>query len=216
MLISHRCSPDFSRAIRRNYSFASRPLSRSKIAAIGLSVLGFITYNYLSEQRGYKRAHPEADRSFFGFGPLKKAPYAGPFYHATNSEELLLRILRSGSVRMSDHAKFANTVEEAWDTKYKFRAYVSTEPDERFGRYILVFKKGLKEHENGSPRAYTRESVNTWIAFTEPLPTNDRYLKKVLYRSRSENPEQRENERQMLEQKIFEISKQKIRVELTE
>lgn len=65
------------------YISVPHPSTLSKIAAVGLAVFLGIAYYNLSEQLGYAKAHPEAERSFFGFGSLKKAPFNGPFYHAT-------------------------------------------------------------------------------------------------------------------------------------
>ncbi len=126
-----------------------------------------------------------------------------------------MKIFEYGAVRISDNMQFAHSDEEAW--KGEFRAFVSRSPEfSGYGRYALVFHDSLREHEDGSPRAYTVPYFNTgiWIAFTEDLPVNQRCFDKVLLNSHFHSQEGRERERKNLEDKISKVAGRSISVQL--
>lgn len=54
------------------------------------------------EIKAYKKTHPNAPRSYMGFGPFKKASTTGPFYHCTQ-EKNLIEIFEHNAVKICCH-----------------------------------------------------------------------------------------------------------------
>lgn len=174
------------------------------------------------EITAYKKTHPNAARSLFGFGSFKKASAKGPFYHCTQ-EKNLIKIIENGAVKISCHGLFIENksqlnLKENSDTTELFQAFVSIKPEFTYGKYALVFNDNLRELDNGFPRGFMIDDYfyfgHTWVAFTEDLPLDARCFDKIIFRPKDYREEEREIERKELEEKISKIAGRSIRVEL--
>ncbi len=91
--------PNYNQFPQLNFRFnttnSTLQVPLSKMAAVGLTFfLGYAFYKTvlgerkISEILGSRKAHPGAEREFFGFGSLKKAPLTGPFYIALSRKKV--------------------------------------------------------------------------------------------------------------------------------
>lgn len=169
----------------------------------------------------YQKTHPNAARSYFGFGPFIKASTTGPFYHCTQ-EKNLIEIFEHGAVKICCHGLFIENksklnLKEDFDTTKLFQAFVSKKPEFTYGRYALVFNDGIRELDDGFPRGFVQDEFalyNNWIQFTEDLPLDARCFDKIIFRPKDYREEERELERKELEEKISKIAGRSIIVEI--